>query len=106
MTHELTYRREAAAEYDHAFSHVSAHFAPFLLRAARVAPGHRVLDIATGTGIAAEAALTVVGPEGSVAAADISPEMIEKARQRPRSGSERLRGGRGRPSPVLRGREL
>jgi ubiquinone/menaquinone biosynthesis C-methylase UbiE len=82
MTHELTYRREAAAEYDHAFSHVSAHFAPFLLRAARVAPGHRVLDIATGTGIAAEAALTVVGPEGSVAAADISPEMIEKARQR------------------------
>ena len=32
--------REAAAEYDHAFSHVSAHFVPSLLRAARLAPGH------------------------------------------------------------------
>ncbi|WP_114948679.1 class I SAM-dependent methyltransferase [Microvirga calopogonii] len=82
MTDEQIYRQEAAAEYDHAFSHVSAHFVPFLLQAARLAPGQRVLDVATGTGIAAEAALAVVGPGGSVVAADISPEMIEKARQR------------------------
>jgi ubiquinone/menaquinone biosynthesis C-methylase UbiE len=82
MTDEPAYRREAAAEYDHAFSHVSAHFAPFLLRAARLAPGQRVLDVATGTGIAAEAALLVVGRAGSVIAADVSPDMVEKARQR------------------------
>jgi hypothetical protein len=53
--------------------HVSAHFLPFLLPAVRLAPRQRVLDVATGTGIAAEAALTVVGPEGSVVAADVSP---------------------------------
>ncbi|WP_437164488.1 class I SAM-dependent methyltransferase [Falsiroseomonas sp. E2-1-a20] len=82
MTRELAYRQEAAAEYDCAFSHVSAHFVPYLLRAARLTPGRRVLDVATGTGIAAEAALAVVGPEGLVVATDISPEMVEKARQR------------------------
>jgi len=79
---DLTYRTEAAAEYDRAFSHVSAHFLPTLLRAARVAPGQRVLDVATGTGIAAAAALATVGTDGFVLATDASPEMVEKARQR------------------------
>jgi ubiquinone/menaquinone biosynthesis C-methylase UbiE len=82
MADQLAFRREAAAEYDHAFAHVSAHFVPSLLRAARLAPGQRVLDVATGTGIAAEAALAVIGPGGSVVAADIAPEMVERARQR------------------------
>jgi len=41
-----------------------------------------VLDIATGTGIAAEAAAGIVGPAGKVFAADISPAMIELARRR------------------------
>src|SRR4051794_33064494 len=82
MAEELSYRAEAAAEYDRAFSHVSAYFLPFLLRAAQLTPGKCVLDVATGTGIAAEAALAVVGPEGSIVAADLSPEMVEKARQR------------------------
>jgi len=40
-----------------AFAPVTTHFVPFLLRAAHIAPGMRVLDIATGTGLAAEAAL-------------------------------------------------
>jgi ubiquinone/menaquinone biosynthesis C-methylase UbiE len=61
---------------------VSRHFIPFLLRAARVRPGMRVLDIATGTGLAAEAALAAVGPSGSVVAADLSPAMAERARER------------------------
>jgi SAM-dependent methyltransferase len=82
MTDELVYRQEAAAEYDRAYSHVSAHFVPFLLGAARLAPRQRVLDVATGTGIAAEATLAIVGPGGAVVATDISPEMVEKARQR------------------------
>jgi ubiquinone/menaquinone biosynthesis C-methylase UbiE len=42
----------------------------------------RVLDIAAGTGLAAEAALGVVGPTGHVTAADLSPAMVEKARNR------------------------
>ena len=47
-----------------------------------LAHGHRVLDVASGTGISAEAALDAVGPSGSVLATDISQEMVEKARKR------------------------
>jgi ubiquinone/menaquinone biosynthesis C-methylase UbiE len=82
MSEELTYKDEAAAGYDRAFSRVTTHFVPFLLRAAHVAPGMRVLDIATGTGLAAEAALGAVGATGLVTAADLSPAMIENARRR------------------------
>jgi ubiquinone/menaquinone biosynthesis C-methylase UbiE len=82
MPEELVFKREAAAEYDCAFAHVTAHFMPFVLRGARVAPGMRVLDIATGTGLSAEAVLAAVGPTGHVTAADLSPAMVEKARER------------------------
>src|SRR5262249_10204085 len=82
MAEELTYKNEAAAGYDRAFPHITTHFVPFLLRAAHLAPGMRVLDIASGTGLAAEAALELVGPTGHVTAADISPAMVEKARGR------------------------
>jgi ubiquinone/menaquinone biosynthesis C-methylase UbiE len=41
-----------------------------------------VLDIATGTGLAAEAALAIVGSAGHVTAADISPAMADRARKR------------------------
>jgi SAM-dependent methyltransferase len=82
MPEELTYKDEAAAEYDRAFAHVTRYFTPFVLRAARVARGMRVLDIAAGTGLSAEAALSAVGPTGHVTAADVSPAMAEKARER------------------------
>src|SRR5216683_1003723 len=78
----LAFKDEAAAEYDRAFAHVTAYFMPFLLRAADVTPGMRVLDIATGTGLSAAAALAAVGPTGHVAAADVSPAMAERARER------------------------
>jgi ubiquinone/menaquinone biosynthesis C-methylase UbiE len=55
---------------------------PPLLRAARLGPGMRVLDIATGTGLAAEAAADAVGPTGHVVAADISPALVARARER------------------------
>jgi ubiquinone/menaquinone biosynthesis C-methylase UbiE len=79
---ELAYHDEAAAEYDKAFAHVSRHFLPFLLRAAGVAPGMKVLDIATGTGLAAEEALLAVGPGGYVVAADLSDAMVDQAKGR------------------------
>ncbi len=82
MDAELTYKDEAAAGYDRAFGHVTSHFAPFLLRAARMAQGMRVLDIATGTGLVAAEALKIVGPTGHVTAADLSPAMAEKVRER------------------------
>jgi ubiquinone/menaquinone biosynthesis C-methylase UbiE len=82
MATVLTYGEDAAAGYEQAFAHVSTHFVPFLLRAAHLAAGARVLDIASGTGLAAEAALATVGQSGHVTAADISPAMAEKARAR------------------------
>src|SRR6516164_3073251 len=82
MAKELAFGDEAAAEYDRALAHVTAHFMPFVLRAGHIAPGMRVLDIATGTGLSAEAALAAGGPIGHVTAADVSPAMVEKARER------------------------
>jgi len=79
---ELVFERRAAAEYDRAFAHVARYFMPFVLRAAHIAQGMRVLDIAAGTGLSAEAALSAVGPTGHVTAADVSPAMVEKARAR------------------------
>jgi ubiquinone/menaquinone biosynthesis C-methylase UbiE len=83
MTEELSYKDEAAAGYDRAFAPITTHFAPFLLHAARVAPGMHILDVAAGTGLASEAALRVIGPTGHVTGvADISSAMVAKARHR------------------------
>ena len=79
---ELQFREAAAAGYDRSVGEMTRRIVPALLRAARLAPGMRVLDIATGTGLAAEAAAEAVGPTGQVLAADISPAMVAKARER------------------------
>ena len=71
-----------AAGYDQIFGFASREFVPTLLSLARLAPEQRVLDVATGTGIAAEAASEVVGPTGFVVAADISVPMLDQARKR------------------------
>ena len=57
-------------------------FIPTLLEMARLAPGQRVLDVATGTGAAAELALNVIGPSGHVTALDIAAPMLDEARRR------------------------
>jgi ubiquinone/menaquinone biosynthesis C-methylase UbiE len=67
--------KTAAAGYEQVFAHVSSHFIPFLLEAGHVTLGQRVLDVATGTGLVAEAALAAVGASGHVTAADVSPDM-------------------------------
>src|SRR5450631_1146884 len=82
MAQELAYHDEAAAEYDRAFARVSSHFLPFLLRAAAVRSGMKVLDIATGTGLAAAECSRLVGPNGQLVAADVSQAMVQQARQR------------------------
>jgi ubiquinone/menaquinone biosynthesis C-methylase UbiE len=71
-----------AVDYDEVFAHASRRFIPSLLRAARVAPGHSVLDVATGTGAAALAAAELVGSSGSVTAGDISPVMLQAAKRK------------------------
>src|SRR5689334_8860697 len=79
---ELQFREAAAAGYDRSVGEMTRRIVPVLLSHARLAPGMRVLDIATGTGLAAEAAVQAVGPSGHVTATDISPAMIAKARER------------------------
>jgi SAM-dependent methyltransferase len=70
---------------DHYDAYVAPLMKPFIdaLIAAVVRPGQRVLDVACGTGFATRAASTVAGSGGSVAAVDINPGMIDKARSHP-----------------------
>jgi SAM-dependent methyltransferase len=68
--------------FDRTFGLPMRQFVPTLLRLARLSPGQRVLDVATGTGIAAEAALDAVGSSGHVTAIDDTPLMLDRARER------------------------
>ena len=64
---------------------IDRRFAPVVdrvIRRAVLEPGHRVLDIGTGTGAVALQAAPLVGPAGQVTGADISTEMLDLARQR------------------------
>jgi ubiquinone/menaquinone biosynthesis C-methylase UbiE len=61
------------------FGQVTRLYIPALLQAARLRQGQCVLDVATGTGIAAEAAQALVGPTGQVVAGDVSPNMLDIA---------------------------
>lgn len=57
---------------------------PFLIRALRLRPGHRVLDVGCGFGEPALAIAPLVEPGGSVLGADLSGTMIATARRRAR----------------------
>jgi len=81
----------ASDGYDNLFARATRLFIPALLRAGRVAPGQKVLDVATGTGAAALAAADLVGQSGSVTAGDISPSMLEAARRNLKDTSIDLR---------------
>ena len=63
---------------------VDSRFAPIVeqvIKRAALKPGHRVLDLGTGTGAVALEAAPLVSPTGQVTGADISIEMLELARQ-------------------------
>jgi len=53
-----------------------------LMELAHVAPGHRVVDVATGIGEPAMTAARRVGSTGSVVAIDQAPQMLAVARER------------------------
>ncbi len=56
-----------------------------LIRRARVKPGDRVLDLATGTGDVALLFADAVGEKGSVIGADFCEDMIVQAERRPKN---------------------
>ena len=72
-----------ATGYDEMFARVTGAFIPALIAAAHIAPGQRVLDVATGTGAAARAAADIVGSSGEVVAGDVSTTMLDVARRNP-----------------------
>lgn len=49
---------------------------------AEVRPGHRVLDVGTGTGVLVPHLLRAVGPGGTITGVDISPRMLRKAEEK------------------------
>src|SRR4051794_21283176 len=57
---------------------------------AALAPGERVLDVATGSGGGALAAAEAVGPTGAVLGVDISEAMVVRARARVAAGTARF----------------
>ncbi len=58
------------------------HVSQRMIELAEVKPGQRVLDIATGIGEPALLAASRVGTAGRVVATDLSPQMLDIARER------------------------
>ncbi|HEY3082966.1 MAG TPA: methyltransferase domain-containing protein [Chloroflexota bacterium] len=70
-----------ARDWDRHSDKLSGPFAPRLLELAGVGPGQRVLEVCCGTGVISRAAARAVGPDGAVLGTDLTPGMIEVARE-------------------------
>lgn len=80
MTETFQITPEQAAAYEELFvPALFAQWAPKLADLAGLRPGHRVLDVACGTGIAARTAADRVGSSGAVIGLDLNPAMLEVA---------------------------
>ena len=80
MSDSLGRAADAARDYERL--HVKALFGQWaepVLDAAKVVAGHRLLDVACGTGVLARAAHARVGPTGAVTGLDIAPGMLAVA---------------------------
>src|SRR3972149_7335030 len=67
-------------KHDERFRRVTAPVTRRLLEMAAIAPGHRVLDIASGTGEPALPAAELVGPGGRVVLTDQAQQMLAGGR--------------------------
>jgi len=75
---------EAAEQYERCPArYILGPWAPFLVDAARLVAGERVLDVACGTGVVTRAAAQRVGPTGRVVGVDLNPGMIRVAKSLP-----------------------
>src|SRR3990172_7968195 len=68
-------------KHDERLRQVTATVTQRLLEVAGIAPGHRVLDVASGTGEPALPAAEVVGPGGRVVLTDQAEQMLAVARE-------------------------
>ena len=68
-------------KHDERLRQVTAPVTQRLLEVAGIAPGHRVLDVASGTGEPALPAAEVVGPGGRVVLTDQAEQMLAVARE-------------------------
>lgn len=69
-----------AVKWDAHSEQMSGHFTPRLLELAGVGAGQRVIEVCCGTGVVSRVAAQAVGGTGSVLATDITPGMIQVAR--------------------------
>lgn len=74
---------EAAKVYEEAYlPALFQEWCPLVIEAANIESGHRVIDVACGTGVLAIAALETVVPEGTVVGVDINEGMLNIARSK------------------------
>jgi ubiquinone/menaquinone biosynthesis C-methylase UbiE len=86
------WKREQSSQWSHvaqgwqrrwvAFERGAQPLSDRIMELAHIAPGHKVLDVATGIGEPAMTAARKVGPSGRVVAIDQAPQMLEVARER------------------------
>jgi SAM-dependent methyltransferase len=82
MTETFQIPLEAAEVYEERFvPALFGQWAPLLVEEAGVDRGHRVLDVACGTGIVARTAADRVGPTGSVVGLDFNEAMLVVAKR-------------------------
>lgn len=75
--------RRLSARYDYATRHIEP-VRKQTIEALRLERGHRVLDVACGTGKSFEILREAVGPEGTVVGVEQSLQMLQQARKRVR----------------------
>ncbi|MDH5509028.1 MAG: methyltransferase domain-containing protein [Nitrospinota bacterium] len=73
---------DAWEKYDGWLSDNFASFDKTLIERAGIGPGHKALDLGSGTGNPALAAARTVGPHGSVVGVDVAEKMLDVARRR------------------------
>jgi ubiquinone/menaquinone biosynthesis C-methylase UbiE len=81
VVREWTSAAGAWRKWRHEFALQSRAATDLLLEAARVEPGMRILDLASGSGEPAVSLALAAGPEGRVVATDIVPDMLLGARE-------------------------
>lgn len=77
MTHRFPWERRAVLRSPERYAATPPES---ILRSVGLVPGQTVADVGAGTGFWAEAAASIVGPEGLVYALDIVPQMLEDLR--------------------------